>query len=582
MLGLFESILNLSLIGSVVIVLIVIVRRLLRRLPTKYIYGLWALVAIKLLCPKSPSSVLSVFNYLPKKKISVSSTVRSAFNSVSSTGAVSSSESSSAVGALRTVVRTSPASSAAETSGSFPDIWQILMLLWIIGMVVLLCAVCYKTWITYRSLRNTSRIEENVYSGPSVRTPFVFGLFRPRIYMPQGLSGNEYRYLLHHEKTHIKRKDMLFQVIGITTLILHWFNPLVWLAFRLFENDMEMSCDEEVIKNIGTDLRADYCISLVTYARKSSIPEYLVSTISFGKKDVKERIKNIMKYRKISTVLSVLCVVAVSTVFVCGFLSPVENKISASKSDDTVSTETEKETTAETSVIAPSETADAAEATETSVTEPSETVSASEAMESSVIASETADAAEATETSVTAPDDSDETAVLESISFETVIVGSEVEIVINESEPLWGTPEWIESHQYKTIAEIPENSLSDGVFFTLDLPKPSCSILKETRLEKGAALPSDTLFVSFSGASTSPADMIIYETEALSEAEFTSFVQSLKDFGFKDALYQGHTYIGYTDDGLYATIESVGDDRAHDVICISSSSRAEDDLIGLG
>ncbi|MBR3057724.1 MAG: M56 family metallopeptidase [Clostridiales bacterium] len=549
MLGLFETILNLSLIGSVVIVLIVIVRRLLRRLPTKYIYALWALVAIKLLCPKSPSSVLSVFNYLPKKKISVSSTVRSAFNGVSSTGAVSSSESSSAVGALRTVVRTSPASSAAETSGSFPDIWQILMFLWIIGMVVLLCAVCYKTWITYRSLRNTSRIEENVYSGPSVRTPFVFGLFRPRIYMPQGLSGNEYRYLLHHEKTHIKRKDMLFQVIGITTLILHWFNPLVWLAFRLFENDMEMSCDEEVIKNIGTDLRADYCISLVTYARKSSIPEYLVSTISFGKKDVKERIKNIMKYRKISTVLSVLCVVAVSTVFVCGFLSPVENKISASKSDETVSTETEKETTEETSVIAPSE---------------------------------TADAAEAIETSVTAPDDSDETAVLESISFETVIVGSEVEIVINESEPLWGTPEWIESHQNKTIAEIPENSLSDGVFFTLNLPKPSCSILKETRLEKGAALPSDTIFVSFDDASTSPVDMIIYETEALSEAEFTSFVQSLKDFGFKDALYQGHTYIGYTDDGLYATIESVGDDRAHDVICISSSSRAEDDLIGLG
>lgn len=559
MLGLFETVLNLSMMGSVMILLIMIVRRLLRRIPTKYIYGLWALAVYRLLCPKSPASILSLFNFLPKKKISF----------VSASGAIgqTTAATSSNVNALERSIRqvtpqaTSAVSSTAKASGgSALDIWQVLMVLWILGMAVLAIVILIKSITMYRSLRDTRKIEGNVYSGPSISSPFVIGILKPRIFMPQGLSEKEYSYLLHHEQTHLRRHDMVFKTIWIAALLAHWFNPLVWIAFRLFESDMEMSCDEEVIKNISSDLRADYCMSLVSYARKSNSPKYLVSPLGFGKENVKARIKNVMNYKKLSLWVSIVCAVAVGAIFTCGFLNPVDKKIIAQEESSV--TEVSAQLAAKQSPV--KETSESTEATETVATETVKTES------------ETNETLQADPTS----------AIPSSEAFSEDEEDYESFSKRMEDEPLWGTPEWIEKHQNKTIPETPDVSMSDRELFDLSLPQPDKEILFRCNLEKGATFAPDSLgdFTQVYAVvgETNPSDLIFIATEELSGAELESYVQALREIGFIDVVSGDQTYMGYTEDGCYVIIESCGDIEKYTTIRFSSSTSTDNDSMGVG
>ena len=496
MIEIFESVLNLTLTGSVVILLIIATRFLLRKIPTKYIYGLWAVAAFKLLCPKSPSSVMSVFNYLPRKKITVAPT---AVTKIS----VPAQAVRRTVGSVARPAVTSAASSPRAATESSVGIWHVLMIVWIAGMLLLTIGVIYKTVKIYMSLRNTKRIQGNVYTGPSVSSPFVFGILSPRIYMPEGLSDKEFQYLLCHEKTHIRRKDMIFKAIGISTLIVHWFNPLVWIAFRLFERDMEMSCDEEVIKNIDNSLRADYCMSLVTYARKSTVPKYLVVPISFGKKDVKVRINNIMKYRKMTKLLSAASLALVAVIATGCFFSANDKKVEIAKEDKVQS-------------------------------------------------------AELKNLSYT-PDESEEDVVDETESEETEAFTEEDDYYV------YGDDEWTPPEIYYENPEaLPINSLPDGALFDLDIPLPDgATILIDKEIANGTEITESimdeagcTEYYWFANeGETAVADFEIIITDPLSDEQFTDYVDALRDFGIKDDWYSSAFYFGYTEDGLYIIID---------------------------
>ena len=506
MIELFESVLNLTLTGSIVILLIIVARFLLRKIPTKYIYGLWAVAAFKLLCPKSPSSVMSVFNYLPRKKITVTpvNLTKTPVQTVHRT--------------VGTVVRpavtsvTTGASTTRTASGSSVGIWHVLMIVWIVGMLLLTIGVIYKTVKIYMSLRGTKRIQGNVYTGSAISSPFVFGIISPRIYMPEGLSEKEFQYLLCHEKTHIRRKDMIFKAIGISTLIVHWFNPLVWIAFRLFERDMEMSCDEEVIKNIDNSLRADYCMSLVTYARKSSVPKYLVVPISFGKKDVKVRIKNIMKYKKMTKLLSAASLALVAVIATGCFFSAKDKKVEIAK-DDKVQT------------------------------------------------------AELKNLSYT-PDESDEDVVDETEIDETE--ADETEAFTEEDDYyVYGDDDWTPPEIYYENPEaLPINSLPDGALFDLDIPLPDgATILIDKEIANGTEITESimdeagcTEYYWFADeGEKAVADFEIIITDPLSDEQFTDYVDALRDFGIKDDWYSSAFYFGYTEDGLYIIIDLAPD-----------------------
>ncbi|MCD8069464.1 MAG: M56 family metallopeptidase, partial [Lachnospiraceae bacterium] len=168
-----------------------------------------------------------------------------------------------------------------------------------------------------RRLKGVQCEEGNIYRLAGGGTPFVYGLFRPRIYMPEGLSNEERRYMLLHEQIHIRRGDQIFRFLGCVALCLHWFNPLVWLAFFLSARDMELSCDEAVLRKLGNGVKKEYSGSLLSLAdgdrgkeRVRGIP------VAFGEGDVKSRIKNVLGYQKakpvVMAVASIACILAVA------------------------------------------------------------------------------------------------------------------------------------------------------------------------------------------------------------------------------------------------------------------------------
>lgn len=138
--------------------------------------------------------------------------------------------------------------------------------------------------------------KENIYITDETVSPFVMGIFRPRIYLPDGLGEKEQEYIILHEKFHIRRLDHMVKPMAFAALCIHWFNPFVWVAFILFCKDMEMSCDEAVIKKMGENIRADYSVSLLALSTKHRILRGV--PVDFGEWNTKGRIQNLAAFRK--------------------------------------------------------------------------------------------------------------------------------------------------------------------------------------------------------------------------------------------------------------------------------------------
>lgn len=160
-----------------------------------------------------------------------------------------------------------------------------------------------------RRLVGAVRMQDNIYWADHIPTPFVMGILRPKIYLPSEMAPEKLPYVLLHERTHIRRGDHLFRLAASMALCLHWFNPLVWLAFFLSARDMEMSCDERVLRSGGTNIQQNYATALVELAAGQKIHWNI--PVAFGEGDTKERVKNVMKYKKLARGATLLCMVLV-------------------------------------------------------------------------------------------------------------------------------------------------------------------------------------------------------------------------------------------------------------------------------
>lgn len=292
--GLYDTILNMTLTGSAVILVVLIFRLFMKNMPKKYLYFIWGIVAVRLLCPFSIESSLSIFNIIPIE------------------------ESVEAIKELPSPAVAVPVNEGISPSNgiSFTD---FLPAVWLFVAAVFILLVVFKYIRCKRELRTASKIGPGLYVGSMVDSPFVIGMVKPSIYLPAGLTEHEKEYLVMHEKMHIRRKDTWFKALAILILAVHWFNPLVWIAYRLFCRDMEMSCDEEVIAEMGDKIKKDYSRSLVTFAMKNNRPKFIVLPIAFnnskqGGKEVKMRIKNILKYKGASKIIAVSAALLISAV----------------------------------------------------------------------------------------------------------------------------------------------------------------------------------------------------------------------------------------------------------------------------
>lgn len=301
--SLFLKILNMSLTGAMVILAVLLARLLLRRAPKAFSYALWAVVLFRLLCPVRIYSGLS---WLPAVQTTPAGNGQTAVIVHVQQPALS-----APAGAVNDYLAehpipvryTSPEGVYVPEMGAFPlsdtvPDWALAAsAVWLAGAALLLAYSALTLLRLRRKLAASIPLEgeKNVRLADRIPSPFVLGLLRPTVYLPSGLPVEERDYVLLHERTHIRRLDHVTRALAWLALSLHWFNPLAWLAFHLAGKDMEMSCDEAVLRKMGRDVRADYSSSLLRLSAGKRLP---VGPLAFGDGDPKARIKNVLSWKK--------------------------------------------------------------------------------------------------------------------------------------------------------------------------------------------------------------------------------------------------------------------------------------------
>lgn len=296
--NLFLQILNMSFTASFVIAVVLLARLLLKKAPKIFSYSLWSVVLFRLLCPISFESTLSL---LPINTNPISTNTFYSATPQIDTG----------LPFLDAVIN--PALPAPEVVASVNPL-QIAAIIgeiiWLAGIAALLIYSIVSLLRLRRKLIGAIKLRDNIYLADHIASPFVIGITRPKIYLPSTLSEQEQSYIILHEQTHIRRLDYLIKIAAFTALCIHWMNPLVWVAFILAVRDMEMSCDESVMKRLHADIRWEYSASLLSLATGRKI--IAGTPLAFGEGDTKGRIKNVMNYKKptFGVILTALAVVA--------------------------------------------------------------------------------------------------------------------------------------------------------------------------------------------------------------------------------------------------------------------------------
>lgn len=311
----FAQILDMSITGSIVICVVLLARLVLKRMPKIFSYCLWGVVLLRLLCPVGIPLPVAPVPEMPT--ISAHYSLGDVDISFADAGAAamdgilhSTNHNPQTYYVQIPTLQASQAPAAPTVTCAPWETWVLFgQYLWAAG-VVLWAVISLVQWIILRKkLSEALHLRENIYLADGIGTPFVMGCFRPRIYIPEGLTAQEQQHILLHEQHHIRRMDPVWKVLGYAAFCLHWFNPLVWLAFRLAVQDMEMSCDEAVIRGLGSNQRADYSQSLLRFstgrAAIAGVP------LSFGEGDAGKRIRNLGRYRqparRVMSLVTVIC-----------------------------------------------------------------------------------------------------------------------------------------------------------------------------------------------------------------------------------------------------------------------------------
>ena len=321
---LFPIVCNMSLTASVVILAVLAVRRLLRRAPKVFSYALWAVVLFRLLCPVSVTSAVSLLGALgapAQERSAVTSVVEyvpaDIVRNMAPTVTPLPQEPFPAEPG-KNIVSTAPSVTqpAAAPASPLSGPVAVLTLTWLTGMALLLLYSVVSLLRLRRRLVGAVRLEDNIYLADYIPSPFVMGLFRPKIYLPSTLTETERGYILRHEQYHLRRRDHVVKLLSFLALCVHWFNPLVWAAFILAGKDMEMSCDEAVVRELGEDIRADYSASLLSLATGRRIVAGM--PLAFGEGDTGGRIRNLLNWKRPQPwIIAVCAVVCVGLIALC-------------------------------------------------------------------------------------------------------------------------------------------------------------------------------------------------------------------------------------------------------------------------
>lgn len=300
----FLKIVNMSISASYLVLIVAALRLLLKKAPKWVNVLLWGVVALRLLCPFTLESALSLIpsaqTVSPEIMLSPSPAIDSGIEAVNRV--------------VNPVIAGSFTPDPATSANPLQILIPLAALIWCAGMLLMGLYTLISYWRLRHRVRTAVLTEKGVYLSESVSSPFVVGLFRPRIYLPCHMAEQDRYLVIAHERTHIRRKDHWWKPLGFLLLTVHWFNPLMWLAYILLCRDIELACDERVIRNMRPDQRANYSQALLNCS--VSHRSIAACPLAFGEVGVKERVRKVLGYQKpalwmIAAALGITAILAV-------------------------------------------------------------------------------------------------------------------------------------------------------------------------------------------------------------------------------------------------------------------------------
>lgn len=301
---LFLYILDMSITSTYLILGIIILRYVLKNIPKKYRLILWGCLGIRLICPFSFKSIFSIVPYNPisthlDKEVPTFELGNHAI--------------------INPIIQ----NPISQTINPIEIILSIICILWIVGLFCLMSYTMFEYFNIKRRINESILLTDNIYLSDRITTPFIFGIFKPRIYIPSILDEKEIHYVVAHESIHLKYHHHQIKIFSYLLLILHWFNPIMWFAYSMLCKDLELICDELTIKHFDLNERKEY---LTTLVHCSSTKEKILSPMAFAEIGVKERIQTIVRNKKPTRILFALSLVLFIIFSLCLMTNPKFNK----------------------------------------------------------------------------------------------------------------------------------------------------------------------------------------------------------------------------------------------------------------
>ena len=315
----FVKLANMSVAAGWLILAVLVLRLLLKKAPRWITCLLWALVAVRLVCPVSLQSPVSAYQVATPAAVQDSGGV-TYFQYVHTSGDKPSIQLD--VETIRPAgITPVQQDTAADTSHTVTRYMPPYVMIWLaVGGALLLYGLVSTLRLRYR-VREGMRLRENIWLCDAVTSPFLLGILRPRIYLPSGMDERQMDYVLAHEHAHLRRGDHIWKPLGYLLLAVHWFNPLVWVAYWLFCRDIETACDERVVRSMGVEDKKAYSMALLTCSQGRRM--VLACPVAFGEVGVKSRIKAVLHYKKPGFWIVLAAVLACIVVAVCFLTDPM-------------------------------------------------------------------------------------------------------------------------------------------------------------------------------------------------------------------------------------------------------------------
>lgn len=309
--NLFLDLVNISIIAGWLILAIILIRMIFKNIPKWALCILWGIVGLRLILP---FSIESMFSLMPSTN-TIDTTVYQSRPYIDSGITIVDNNVNDYLGSHYF-------EGVTVQANNFENLLSVLTIIWIIGTVGLFVYSIISYYKLNKRIEISVPYKDNIYISDEIDTPFIFGIYNPKIYVPSGMKEYQMDYVLKHEYAHLLRKDHIWKPLGFALLSIYWFNPLIWIAYNLFCKDIERACDEKVISQMNDNAKAEYSETLLLCSTNRKL--ILTCPLAFGEVGTKQRIKEVLNYKEPKLWIIVISLIA-CVVLALGFLTEPMN-----------------------------------------------------------------------------------------------------------------------------------------------------------------------------------------------------------------------------------------------------------------